>query len=452
MLVHPARVRSLSENAPRRGPVVYWMSREQRAEDNWGLLHAAGLARQDDAPLLVLFALVPTYPGATWRHYDFLLRGLSETEAALRARNIPFFLVPGDPTTTVPQFLARVGAGTCVTDFDPLRLKQHWKGAVSAAFAGALCEVDGHNVVPCLTASPRRDYAAATLRPKIHRRLAEFLEPFPELPAFAAANLDDCDPVDWIDAAGTVRPDPALETVPPVADVPPGPAAARAALDDFVANRLPGYATGRNDPNAGAVSGLSPYFHFGQLAPQRAALNVLAAKGRAPADADAYLEELIIRRELADNYCCYTPDYDRFSALPDWAQKTLAAHADDPRPYLYAQDAFETAATHSALWNAAQRQLVRAGRIHGYMRMYWAKKILEWSASPAEAIRIGLTLNDRYALDGRDPNGVVGVLWSVGGLHDRPWANRAVFGQVRYMNERGCRRKFDVDAYIARHR
>jgi deoxyribodipyrimidine photo-lyase len=452
MLVHPARVRSLSENAPRRGPVVYWMSREQRAGDNWGLLYAAGLARQDGVPLLVLFALVAAYPGASARHYDFLLRGLAETEATLRAQNIPFFLVPGDPATTAPAFLHQAGAGTCVTDFDPLRLKQVWKGTVAAAFAGALYEVDGHNVVPCLTASPRRDYAAATLRPKIHRRLAEFLEPFPELPAFAAANLDGCDPVDWAGAAKTVRPDPALETAPPPADLPPGPAAARAALADFVANRLPGYAAGRNDPNAGAVSGLSPYFHFGQLAPQRAALDVLAAKGRAPADADAYLEELIIRRELADNYCHYTPDYDRFSALPDWAQKTLTAHAGDPRPYVYDQSAFETAATHSALWNAAQRQLVRTGRIHGYMRMYWAKKILEWSASPQAAIDIGLTLNDRYALDGRDPNGVVGVLWSIGGLHDRPWANRAVYGQVRYMNERGCRRKFDVDAYIARYR
>ncbi|OLN27789.1 Deoxyribodipyrimidine photolyase, type II [Desulfovibrio sp. DV] len=452
MLVHPARVRSLSQNAPRQGPVVYWMTREQRAADNWGLLHAAALAGQDKAPLGVLFALAPTYPGATARHYDFMLRGLAETEAALRARNIPFFLLPGDPAATVPAFLHQTGAGTCVTDFDPMRIKRHWQGAVAAAFAGALVEVDGHNVVPCLLASSRRDYAAATLRPKIHHRLAEFLEPFPELPHFAAANLDGCDPVDWAAVAGSVTADPAVPPVPPVAGLCPGPAAARAALADFIANRLPGYATRRNDPNAGAVSGLSPYFHFGQLSPQRAALDILAAKDRAPADADAYLEELIIRRELSDNYCHYTPDYDQFSALPDWAQKTLAAHAGDARPYVYEPAAFEAGATHSALWNAAQGQLVRTGRIHGYMRMYWAKKILEWSASPQAAIAIALTLNDRYALDGRDPNGVVGVLWSVGGLHDRPWANRAVYGQVRYMNERGCRRKFDVDAYVARYR
>lgn len=449
MLVHPARVRPLSRNVPNQGPVVYWMSRDQRADDNWALLHAADLARRAATPLFVVFALAPSYPGATMRHYDFMLRGLAETEAGLRARNIPLVLAPGDPATAVPAFLRQVAAGTCVTDFDPLRAKQDWKRAVAAAFAGALVVVDAHNVVPCFAASPRREYTAATFRPKILRQLPEFLEPFPDPPTLAAGNLDGFSPVDWEAAAGSVTADP---TVAPVADAGSGATAATRALAAFIGQRLEAYATRRNDPNAGVTSGLSPYFHFGQLAPQRAALAVLAAKHHAPAGAEAYLEELIVRRELSDNYCHYTPDYDQLSALPDWAQKTLAAHADDERAYLYDLAAFEAGATHSDLWNAAQRELTRTGRLHGYMRMYWAKKILEWSASPQAAIDIALTLNDRYALDGRDPNGVAGVLWSVGGLHDRPWADRAVFGQVRYMNERGCRRKFDVDAYIDRYR
>lgn len=449
MLVHPARVRSLTDNAPKTGPVVYWMSRDQRADDNWALLHAADLAKRAGAPLLVLYALAPTYPGATARHYDFMLRGLAETEADLRARNIPLVLVPGDPAVAAPAFLGEIGAGTCVVDFDPLRPKQRWKNATAAAFAGALLEVDAHNVVPCVVASPRREYTAATFRPKIHRLLSEFLEPFPDLPIFPAGNREGFSPVNWDEAGRLVT---AAPSVGPVPEAQPGAEAAVRALAAFVGERLEGYAARRNDPNAGAVSGLSPYFHFGQLAPQRAALAVLASRSHAPAGADAYIEELIVRRELADNYCRYTPAYDRFAALPDWAQKTLAAHAGDARPYLYEAAVFEAAATHSELWNAAQRALVRTGRLHGYMRMYWAKKILEWSASPEAAIDIALTLNDRYALDGRDPNGVVGVLWSVGGLHDRPWAERAVFGQVRYMNERGCRRKFDVDAYIDRYR
>jgi deoxyribodipyrimidine photo-lyase len=424
------------------------MHRDQRAVDNWALLHAADLAASAGAPLLVAFALAPTFPGAVLRHYDVLLRGLAETEADLRAAGIPLILLPGDPAATVPAFLRDIGAGACATDFDPMPVKVGWREAVAAAFDGALIEVDAHNVVPCRAASDKREYAAATLRPKLHRRMAEFLEPFPELPPFPAANLAGWPAVDWAAAAATVR---AEAAVGPVASFEPGSAAAKKALAAFLAERLPAYAARRNDPNAGATSMLSPYFHFGQLAPQRAALDALDARSRAPEGADAFLEELVVRRELADNFRHHTPpEADLFDALPDWARRTLAEHADDPRPYLYDRQTFEQARTHSALWNAAERQLTLDGHMHGYMRMYWAKKILEWSASPREALETALALNDRYGLDGRDPSGVVGVLWSVGGLHDRPWARRPVFGQVRYMNERGCRRKFDVDAYVAR--
>ncbi|MGE4536960.1 MAG: deoxyribodipyrimidine photo-lyase [Desulfovibrio sp.] len=448
MQVHPARIRSLASPPGRSGAVVYWMSRDQRAADNWALLHAASLAGEAGAPLVVAFALAPAFPGATSRHYAFMLAGLAETEAALRARGIPLVVLTGEPGLTVPAFLHTVDAGVCVTDFDPLRVKRVWKAAVAVASPAALVEVDAHNVVPCFAASQKREYAAATLRPKIHRLLPDFLEPFPELPTFPAGNLEGFAPVDWLAAAAFVQGDPA---VPPVAGIAPGSAAATGALGDFIHDRLKIYSERRNDPNAGATSGLSPYFHFGQLAPQRAALAALDARAHAQEGADAFLEELVVRRELADNFCLYEPEYDRFEALPEWARKTLAAHAADPRPYRYDREAFAAAATHSALWNAAERQLLREGRIHGYMRMYWAKKVLEWSGTPREALETALYLNDRFALDGRDPNGVVGVLWSVGGLHDRPWANRPVYGQVRYMNERGCRRKFDVDAYVARY-
>ncbi|WP_428561754.1 MAG: deoxyribodipyrimidine photo-lyase [Solidesulfovibrio sp. DCME] len=448
MLVHPARVTPLSDKPALPGPVVYWMHRDQRAADNWALLAAADLAKASGSPLLAAFALAPTFPGATRRAYDFLLAGLAETEGDLRAAGIPLALLPGDPAATVPAFLRDVGAGVCVTDFDPMPVMAGWRQAVAAAFAGALLEVDAHNVVPCRIASDKREYAAATFRPKIHRRLAEFLEPFPELPAFPASNLAGFPPVAWEAAAATVTADP---SVAPVADIVPGPAAGRETLALFLKDRLAAYAERRNDPNAEATSNLSPYFHFGQLAPQRAALDALAARKDAPAGADAFLEELVVRRELADNFRHHTPpEADLYDALPGWARKTLAEHAADKRPSLYDRETFEAARTHSALWNAAQRQLTRNGHMHGYMRMYWAKKILEWSATPRQALDTALFLNDRYGLDGRDPNGETGVLWSVGGLHDRPWASRPVFGQVRYMNERGCRRKFDVDAYVNR--
>ncbi len=448
MQVHPARIRPLGGHAPRSGPVVYWMARDQRAADNWALLHAAALARAAGAPLLVLCVLPPDVPPPPLRQLEFRLQGLAETEKNLRDQGLPLLVAAGDPAAVVPEFLTRTGAGVCVADFDPMPGGRAAREAVAAAWSGGLLEVDAHNVVPCFFASPKHEYAAATFRPKLLRLLPEFLEPFPDPPAFPAANLAGFPSVDWAALRRSLAADPA---VPAVAHVSPGPAAGRAVLAAFLADRLPAYADRRNDPNAGATSGLSPYLHFGQLAPQRAALDALAAKGRAPAGAEAFLEELIVRRELADNHCLYAPACDTFAALPDWAKKTLAAHAGDPRPYTYGVRDFEAAATHSRLWNAAQRQLLREGRIHGYLRMYWAKKILEWSAAPEEALATALYLNDRHALDGNDPNGVVGVLWSVGGLHDRPWATRPVFGQIRYMNERGCRRKFDVDAYVARH-
>jgi deoxyribodipyrimidine photo-lyase len=193
-------------------------------------------------------------------------------------------------------------------------------------------------------------------------------------------------------------------------------------------------------------SDLSPYFHFGQLAPQRAAHAVAQTSG--DADRDAYLEELVVRRELSDNHCHHNHDYDRYEGLPAWGRRTLEEHLDDEREHLYDLAAFEAAATHEPLWNAAQTELLVRGKMHGYLRMYWAKKILEWTRDPGEALDVAITLNDRYSLDGRDPNGYVGCAWSIGGLHDRPWTERPVFGKIRYMNANGCRRKFKVDRYI----
>ena len=196
-------------------------------------------------------------------------------------------------------------------------------------------------------------------------------------------------------------------------------------------------------------SDLSPYLHFGQIAPQRVAWEI--QQSDAPREAkQAFLEELIVRRELSDNFCWYNPDYDKFSGFPEWARKTLDQHRLDQRDFLYSLEEFEPGRTHDALWNAAQLEMVSRGKMHGYMRMYWAKKILEWTNSPEEALEIAIYLNDRYELDGRDPNGYVGVAWSIGGVHDRAWAERPVFGKIRYMSLAGCKRKFKVDEYIAK--
>jgi deoxyribodipyrimidine photo-lyase len=241
------------------------------------------------------------------------------------------------------------------------------------------------------------------------------------------------------------------DSVPSVKGIAPGPRAAADALGVFIETALPRYFAESNNPVADVRSGLSPYLHFGQMAAQRAAMEVLRRSDPHDENAAAFLEQLIVRRELADNYCHYCREYDRFESLPEWARKTLDEHRDDPRPHLYEFREFEGAKTHDPLWNAAQRDLTDNGNMHGYLRMYWAKKILEWSENPERAIDTAICLNDRWQLDGRDPNGYAGIMWSLGGLHDRAWGERPVYGTVRTMTYSGCARKFDVRAYISRH-
>ena len=220
-------------------------------------------------------------------------------------------------------------------------------------------------------------------------------------------------------------------------------------LANFLAERLPRYHLSQNDPASDGQSRLSPFLHFGQLSPQRVALAVSRADAP-PAAVEAFLEQLIIRRELADNFCYHNPFYDGFEGFPAWARQTLDKHRSDPRPYCYSRDELAAARTHDPLWNAAQWEMVVAGTMHGYLRMYWAKKILEWSATPEEALACAIYLNDHYQLDGRDANGYTGIAWSMGGVHDRPWGERPIFGLVRTMTAAGCARKFDLAAYYAR--
>jgi deoxyribodipyrimidine photo-lyase len=444
--VHPQRIRLLNRASAAPGPVVYWMSRDQRTADNWALLHARAQAKERKEPLAVVFCLADDFLSTPYRHYDFMLAGLSETETSLRNMGIPFFLRFGDPAVEIPRFLRKCGAGLLVTDFDPLRIKREWKNAASVAIRIATHEVDAHNVVPCWIASEKQEWGAYTLRPKIHRLLAEFLEPFPAMQPHPHAWPSTPPPVDWQSVRRRLKAD---RNVGPVAGLDAGPAAGRRRLRRFLAGGLARYDEARNDPVLDGQSGLSPYLHFGHISAQRAVLEVRDSAVD-PAQKEAFIEELIVRRELADNFCFYRPDYDSFSGFPDWAKKTLGEHHGDLRPYSYAAGRLEAGETHDALWNAAQMEMVKTGKMHGYLRMYWAKKILEWTKSPEQAMEIAIRLNDRYELDGRDPNGYAGIAWSIGGVHDRAWGERPVFGKIRYMSEKGCRSKFDAEAYIRR--
>ncbi|MCL6494432.1 MAG: deoxyribodipyrimidine photolyase, partial [Ignavibacterium sp.] len=284
---------------------------------------------------------------------------------------------------------------------------------------------------------------AYTIRPKIHKLLPEFMDDFPDLIKMKSSELTS-EKINWAEASDSLEINRVVEEVD---WLKPGEINAQIVLKDFLDNKFDSYAEDRNDPNKNALSNLSPFLHFGQISAQRVALIVEQFYRKNPS-ASAFLEELIVRRELSDNYCYFNPKYDSFEGFPEWARKTLNEHRKDKREYIYSLEEFEKAKTHEELWNAAQMEMVTSGKMHGYMRMYWAKKILEWSKSPEEALSIAIYLNDKYELDGRDPNGYVGCAWSVGGVHDRAWTERPVFGKIRYMNFNGAKRKFDVQSYI----
>jgi deoxyribodipyrimidine photo-lyase len=453
MPVNPKRVRVLTKESPAgHGPVIYWMSRDQRVSDNWALLYARELASQRGSSLAVAFCLAPLFLGASGRQYQFMLQGLREVEKNLQDLNIPFFLLRGDPGKEVSLLLSETGAGAVVCDFSPLRISREWKADVAAIASETeipFYEVDAHNIIPCWFASPKQEWAAYSFRPKVHRLLVEFMDEFPALQKSPQRNSPigkDAIENDWAGALASHRAEAhfGADGAPQVKRIESGEAAARKQWHNFLEYRLAGYERDRNDPNKDGQSGLSPFLHFGHHSAQRVALEAL----RSRIDAGAFLEELIVRKELADNYCYYNQYYDDIRGYPAWARASLDAHEKDRREYLYTLPELEKARTHDELWNAASQEMLQTGNMHGYLRMYWAKKILEWTASPAEAQAAAVYLNDRYELDGRDANGYAGIAWSLGGVHDRAWKERAIFGKVRYMSYQGTKSKFDVRAYV----
>ncbi|XP_017132851.1 deoxyribodipyrimidine photo-lyase [Drosophila elegans] len=449
------RVRVLSKNEDveesSKGGVVYWMSRDGRVQDNWALLFAQRLALKLELPLSVVFCLVPKFLNATIRHYKFMMGGLQEVEQQCRTLDIPFHLLIGPPVERLPDFVKTNDIGAVVCDFSPLRLPRQWVDDVGKALPKSvpLVQVDAHNVVPLWVASDKQEYAARTIRNKINSKLDEFLSEFPPVvPHPHGSGCKGAKAVDWPAAYAKLQCDMDVDEVQ---GAQPGYKAACQQLYEFCSRRLRHFNDKRNDPTADALSGLSPWLHFGQISAQRCALEVQRFRGQHKASADAFCEEAIVRRELADNFCYYNEHYDSLKGLSSWAYQTLDAHRKDKRDPCYNLEELEKSLTYDDLWNSAQLQLVREGKMHGFLRMYWAKKILEWTATPELALEYAILLNDKYSLDGRDPNGYVGCMWSIGGVHDMGWKERAIFGKVRYMNYQGCRRKFDVNAFVMRY-
>lgn len=425
--------------------VVYWMQRSQRALDNPALEVAVKAANLLNKPCVVFFAPVPFYPHANIRHYAFLQQGIPAIARRLEQRGIGFVL-RRYPDHHLAKFCDEVRPVLVVGDENPLREPRQWRQLISKQLRVPFWTVDADVIVPSRLLM-KEQYGAHTARTIIRRLLPDFLQPVGNAKTSIKWQSSFFPKVQSLPPGAAIADDWTLDrSVPPVSDFVGGTDEGLKRLRAFVKHCLADYPNSRNKPELDGTSQLSPYLHFGHLGPHTLALAAKAADAPRAAK-EAFLEQLIVRRELAVNFVRFNPDYDNFECAEPWAHKTLAQHARDERK-VYSERELEEARTHDPLWNAAQQQMTATGWMHNYMRMYWAKKILEWSKTPAEAFRMAVYLNDKYELDGRDPNGYAGIAWSIVGKHDRPWFERPIFGQVRYMSLAGASKKFDARRYI----
>lgn len=392
--INQNRISKLNNKTINEGPIVYLASRELRLEDNWAVCFGLDLAKIYDKKLKIVVIVDKIMHSE--KQLPLLKEGLNLLKESSDLNNIDFEILEELPKNI----------GALIVDFNPVNSQIDLVQNLNcAAF-----EVDSHNIIPAKFISDKQEYSAATLRRKTYGNLAEYLTEFPIKFEHINSNAEE-------------------------------------KLTDFITNKLDYYAENKNDPNKNSTSNLSPYLHFGFISAQRIAIEVVKSNATKE-NKEAFLEELIVRKELADNFCLNNPDFKSFKCFPNWAKESLNVHKSDIRTYIYDSKEFEYAKTHDALWNAIQLNLLNTGKIHGYLRMYWAKKILEWSKTPEDALKTAIYLNDEYALDGNDSNGYVGILWSIGGIHDRAFTNRMVTGKIRYMSLSGCMRKFNVKEYI----
>ncbi|MCU0644241.1 MAG: deoxyribodipyrimidine photo-lyase [bacterium] len=442
-MIQNKRMKILNKKSlQRRQFVLYWMQASQRAEYNHALEYAIQQANELNKPLVVFFGITDHFPEANERHYYFMLEGLQEVQAALQERKIKMVIRHQSPEIGAIELSKQ--ADLVVVDRGYLKIQRAWRNYVAERIDCPLIQVESDVIVPVETASPKEEFSAGTFRPKITKLLPDFLSPMAEIqPKISSLNFefDEFEISDVEKAITSLNID---RSVKRVIDFHGGNSKAKKHLQNFIDQKLDRYPDLRNDPTLDYLSNMSAYLHFGQISPIYIALKVMEA---ASPGEEAFLEEMIVRRELSMNFICYNPQYDSFDGLPAWAKKTLIEHIEDPREHLYSLEEFENAQTHDPYWNACQKEMMITGKMHGYMRMYWGKKILEWTTTPAEGIKIALYLNNKYELDGRDTNGFTGVAWCFG-KHDRAWFERNIFGKVRYMNDNGLKRKFDADGYV----
>ncbi len=435
--------------------VLYWMQASQRVHWNHALAYAIERANVLGKPLLVYFGLTGGYPEANIRHYTFMLEGLVESSKALKGLGIGWILRLASPEEGIVDLLE--DACELVMDTGYMRIQRQWRdrvvGHIALTRAMPVYQVEADVVVPVERVSQKEEYSARTIRPKILGKMGDYIRPVvveaPQVPFDLELELRGQGPVKVRQLINQLDLDTSVE---PVEAYRGGTRQALKHLNDFLDHKLAHYSL-RNHPEFDYMSNLSPYLHFGQIAPAFILHEVYAHLEAHPEKseaADDFLEELVVRRELAINFVYFNHKYDVFEHMTyGWAYETMAVHIHDQRQYIYTREELESAKTHDPYWNASMTQMKETGKMHTYMRMYWCKKIMEWSQDYKTAYETALYLNNKYFLDGRDPCSYTGIAWCFG-KHDRAWKERPVFGKLRYMNSNGLRRKFNMAPYVAR--
>ncbi len=402
--INPARIFEINSKPIKSGVIVYLCEREIRAKDNFALNFALQKSKELNLPLKIIHPKINCEFQPKQKFIDSQIKLVQKNFQKL---NLDFEIVDNSPSEIIKKITVDFHPAIFIIDFNPILKRNYLKNIGCKIY-----EVDGHNIIPARFISDKQEYSAATLRRKIYYSIYPFLTEFENI------TTDSVD-ADYV-------------------------------LKDFIKNKLPYYAELKNDPSKNVLSVLSKYLNLGFISSQRVALEVIKSDVSKD-NKEAFLEELIVRKELADNFCLYAKSFKDFSSVPFWGKMTLKTHKFDLRHYLYSLYELENAKTHDKLWNATQNQLMCEGKIHGYLRMYWAKKILEWTISPNIALEIAIYLNDKYANDAPSANGYVGILWAMGGLHDRAFIDFPVTGKIRRMTYNSIRKKYDLNSYINKY-
>ena len=398
--INPARIFELNNKPIKYGEIIYLCEREIRVKDNFALAFALQKSKELSLPLKII------YPKVNYEYQPkqvFIDNQIIQAKKQFRQIGLDFEIIEKSPA----EIIKNLRPALIILDFNPILKRKYLKNVDFKIY-----EIDGHNIIPSRFVSDKQEYSAATMRRKIYYNTSPFLTEFDNL---ATEKVE----VDYV-------------------------------LEDFIKNKLPYYAEYKNDISKNVLSGLSKYLNLGFISSQRVALEVIKS-GVNDINKELFLEELVVRKELADNFCLYSKNFKDFSGVPSWAKISLENHKHDIRPYIYSTDELENAKTHDKLWNATQIQLISEGTIHGYLRMYWAKKILEWTPSPKEGLKTAIYLNDKYAYDSPSTNGYVGILWAIAGLHDRAFIDYPITGKIRRMTYDSLKRKYDLGDYLNKY-